>query len=410
MLRICALCVVAACARPTHTQAPRVSLAGGVERDIADGQTHQYEVELAADTVMFAEVDQLGVDVTLSTYDPDGTQLKTFDSPTGSKGTEQVRIDAKRAGTYRIDVSTFPGQQGKYRARVVEIVGAAQLAAREAKQRAEIDKFFEDRHDLVAAFIEWAKASAVGDVTGIDRVIGDARVIALGEADHGVHEYLAYRNALAKHLVEQHIVTAILVESGFTEATAVDDYVTGASTATSRDVAPSVFMWGMPAAMRDNVELIEWLHAYNAKASRKVHVYGVDVTGGRDGLFKESRLAVDAALAYLAQHDKAAHQRLDARLAPLLPKFSTAGYLELDAAQRTELTAAINELLAAFKAARDNPEFRRARQHAAMAAVVETFLRQTVTRSTKEDLADVSLDGIRDATMAANVMWALDQE
>ncbi|HEY5921656.1 MAG TPA: erythromycin esterase family protein [Kofleriaceae bacterium] len=413
MLRCWVLGMLVACAArtPAVSTTPKLAPGSSVERDISDGQTHQYEVSLAADTVMFAEIDQLGADVTLSTFGPDGGQLATFDSPTGSKGTELVRVEAAKAGTYRIDVTTFPGQTGKYRARVVEVVTRVELEAREAKERAAIDKFFADRRELVDGVVGWAKQNAIGDdLAGIDKLIGNARVIALGEADHGVREYLAYRNRLAKHLIEKQVVTAILVETGFTEATVVDDYVMGVGAASIRDVAPSLFMWAMPAAPRDNIDLIEWLRAYNAKATRKVHVYGVDVTGGRDGLYKESRRAVDAALGYLAKADAAAHAKLEPRLSPLLPSFTTAGYLELDVAKRGELRSAIEALLDAFKTQRDSVEMRRARQSAAMASVVETFLRTTVARSTKEDLADVSMDGIRDATMAANAMWALGEE
>ena len=287
----------------------------------------------------------------------------------------------------------------------------AERARREAAERAAVDAFFAERAELVTAFVEWAKQHAVrDDLAGLEAVVGDARVIALGEAEHGVHEYLAYRNRLAKHLIEKHGVTALLVESGFTETLAVDEYVTGASAATARDVAPALFSWGMEVAMRDNVELVEWLRAYNAKAARKVHVYGIDVPGGRNGVFAQSRVAVEAALAYLAQHERAAHDRLQPRLAPLVGKFDTAGYLDLTDVQRAELTSAIADLTGAFGAANSTPAFRRARQSAAMAAVLETYFRQTRARSTKQDLADPSLDGIRDAAMAANVMWALAEE
>ncbi|HEU4611189.1 MAG TPA: erythromycin esterase family protein [Kofleriaceae bacterium] len=349
MLRICVACLVVACGRPA-VQAPRVAPGAATERPITSRQTDRDAIRLAT-----------GADV----------------AP--PPNVEPARIEV--------------------------------TSAREPRQRAQADRFFADRQELVDAFVAWAQQDAIGDdLAGVARVIGDARVIALGEADHGVHEYLAYRNRLAKHLVEHAGVTAILVESGFTETTVADDYVTGAGSASSREAAAAVFSWAMPAALRDNVELVEWLRAYNATAARKVHIYGIDVTGGRHGRYTQSRLAADAALAYLAQHDPSAHARLESRLAPLLPRFDVAGYLQLDDAQRSELTSAIAELLAAFKSLPDSAELRRARQHAAMAAVLDTFFRQTRDRSTPKHLADAGLDGIRDATMAANVMWALGEE
>src|SRR5262245_8943582 len=126
MGRCCVWIVLVACAttRPPAVHAPKLAPGAPVEREIAEGQTHQYEVTLAADTVLFAEIDQLGADVTTGTFGHDGTQLSSADGTPGGKGTEHVRIDAKQAGTYRIDVGAAPGQLGKYRVRVVEIVPA----------------------------------------------------------------------------------------------------------------------------------------------------------------------------------------------------------------------------------------------------------------------------------------------
>ncbi|HEX5062362.1 MAG TPA: erythromycin esterase family protein [Kofleriaceae bacterium] len=399
-----------ACARP-HVESPRLAVGAGVEKPIASGETHHYAIELAQDQVLFAAIDQLGADVVVSAYAPDGTKLAEVDSPTGAQGSEQIRVDAKQAGTYRVDVKAFPEQHGAYRARVVEIISAREMAEREAKERAIVEKYFTDRSEVVDGVVAWAKQAAIGDdFAGIEKLVGDARVISLGEADHGVHEYLAYRNRLAKYLIEKLGVTAILVESGFTETTAVDDYVLGIGTASARDVARAVFAWAMPMTLADNLELVEWLRAYNQKAARKVHVYGIDVTGGRNGEMTEGRLAVEASLAYLAQHDRATHAKLEPRLTPLLPRFTVKGYLELTDGQRAELTTAIADLLAAFKTAQDTPELRRARQHAAMAAVLETYFRENRERSLKKESIDDWAASVRDATMAANVIWSLEQE
>lgn len=412
MVRTGVLVALAACAAtPPALKATPLTRSTPIERAIRNGETHRYAVDLPADSVLFADVEQLGADVTVTTYDPAGSRLASFDSPTGNKGLEHVRIDAARSGTYRIDVGTFPGPSGRYRVRVVEVITRQELAEREHNEQAAIAKFFTDRQAFVDAFVAWARQTAIGDdFAGLDAMIASAQVIALGEADHGIVEYLAYRNRMFEYLVEKQQVTALLVESGVTETTLVDDYVMGATSVVPREAAAALFMWGMPAATQTNLELINWLRAHNAKAARRVHVYGIDVTGGRDGLFTESRRAVDAALAYLAKVAPTAHASLQQRLAPLMPSFTTAGYLDLDRAHRAELRSAIEALVDAFTRLPDSAALRRARQHAAMAAVVERILRTTVDRSSKDNLADVGLDGIRDETMAANVMWTLAEE
>ena len=73
------------------------------------------------------------------------------------------------------------------------------------------------------------------DLKPLTTVVGNARVIGLGEAEHGVHEFFAFRNRFLQFAVQALGVTAIAVESGYTESNAVDDYVLG-----SGDLTPSI--------------------------------------------------------------------------------------------------------------------------------------------------------------------------
>src|SRR5262245_9966678 len=148
MLRSCALCVLFACARPA-VQSPRLDAGSDVERTIQDGERHRYSVELGAGGVLLAEVDQLGADVRITTRGPGGTVQRTYDTILSGKGTEHVRIDATKPGTYEVEVFTYPGQRGSYRARTIEIVDAKELWARDVKERAAVEKFFAAQPELV---------------------------------------------------------------------------------------------------------------------------------------------------------------------------------------------------------------------------------------------------------------------
>ena len=130
----------------------------------------------------------------------------------------------------------------------------------------------------------------------------------------------------------------------------------------------------------------------------------MDLTGGRSGLFVESRRALEAVLEYIATANPARHRVHLSRLAPLLPLFDTAHYLDATPAQRAELTSAVSALAA--DAAGDPI----AARHAFVAVELERFFRETRSASTKRELADPSSLGIRDAAMASNVLWALDRE
>src|SRR5690606_11694254 len=56
-------------------------------------------------------------------------------------------------------------------------------------------------------------------------LVGEARVVAIGEPAHGAHEPLALRNRVFRQLVEQQGFTVIALETGLTESRALDAYV-----------------------------------------------------------------------------------------------------------------------------------------------------------------------------------------
>ncbi len=106
---------------------------------------HAYEVELAAGQVLLGTVDQRGVDLFLSIYDPDGKKLADVDSPNGISGPEPVVIRARAKGVFRIEVRGWgedpahppplaPGAPPRrYEARVDEILSDAEYTERLAR-------------------------------------------------------------------------------------------------------------------------------------------------------------------------------------------------------------------------------------------------------------------------------------
>jgi erythromycin esterase len=68
-------------------------------------------------------------------------------------------------------------------------------------------------------------AGPLDDLAWLDRTIGDARVVAIGESSHYNHEFLALRHRLVRHLVQRHGFTTYAMESGFPEGRRVDSWV-----------------------------------------------------------------------------------------------------------------------------------------------------------------------------------------
>jgi erythromycin esterase len=263
----------------------------------------------------------------------------------------------------------------------------------------------------------WLRDNAHGldDLEPLRDVVGDARVVAIGESTHRVHEFYETRHRMTRFLVEELGFTAFVMESGFPEGLRVNDWVLGGPGDLNELLHNGItYHMGKCAEMRDH---LSWLRAYNETHDRKVRFYGMDVPDSA----ASARPAVEFCLEFLADADPAYAAAVSLEFG-YLPADRTGlawaapalhAYLALDAATRNEMTAGINELterLAAQRvvySARTSPDRAElAYRCAATARHVDAFLQAMAAGPNR------TYDGanIRDAAMAENVRWILERE
>ena len=266
-----------------------------------------------------------------------------------------------------------------------------------------------------AAALQWARKTALqpDDLSLLRTVMTRSRIVAFGEAAHGAEDFLQLRNRLIRIGVERFGITAIATETGFAESAAIDAYVQGDGALTP-DLVRDVFTFGAPEAMQANRELLEWLHAYNARrdVKRKVHFYGIEMMGRYHRETQAyARPAFDAALAYATARDSAQARTLAASLEPLLTKLTGKGYAAFTAQERDALTLTTADLVRLFE--RRRVEWATATTRAAFARAFRN------ARNAQNLDADLRIDGWwgdgtdrnqRDASAAETVQWVLDQE
>lgn len=92
-------------------------------RRIKGGQMHSYQVGLEAGQFLHVIVDQRGIDLVATIFDPDGKKVLEANSMNGAMGPEQVRIIAEAPGDYRIDLRSWEKQAraGRYTIRIEEL-------------------------------------------------------------------------------------------------------------------------------------------------------------------------------------------------------------------------------------------------------------------------------------------------
>jgi len=112
-------------------------------------------------------------------------------------------------------------------------------------------------------------------------LVGDAKLVLIGEASHGTHEFYKYRAEITKHLIEEKNFSAVAVEADFPDAYRVNRYARGFGTDQWADEALSDFrrfplwMW----RNSDVLDFVGWLRTHNDKLeiSKKIGFYGIDL-------------------------------------------------------------------------------------------------------------------------------------
>jgi erythromycin esterase-like protein len=112
-------------------------------------------------------------------------------------------------------------------------------------------------------------------------LIGDARVVLLGEASHGTHEFYRERARITRRLIEEKGFGAVAVEADWPDAYRVNRWVRGVSDDRTALEALGGFerfprwMW----RNRDVLEFVDWLQGHNESQAQdeRTGFYGLDL-------------------------------------------------------------------------------------------------------------------------------------
>jgi erythromycin esterase len=120
------------------------------------------------------------------------------------------------------------------------------------------------------------------DLQPMLRRIGDAKIVMLGEASHGTHEYYTWRARISKILIEEKGFNFIAVEGDWPDCYRLNRFIKGydADNKSAFKVLHEFNRW--PTWMWANWEIAalgEWMKKHNAglPANKKAGFYGLDV-------------------------------------------------------------------------------------------------------------------------------------
>jgi len=184
------------------------------------------------------------------------------------------------------------------------------------------------------------------DLEPLREIVGDARVLAVGENAHFVREFGLARRCVSRFLAERCGFTTFAFEFGFSEAFALDPWLQGEGNDDDlAGLSPAAARWGAG-------ELMHWLRRHNTRSSHPLRFVGVDLPEAGGTL----RPALDPVADHLADVDPDALPILRAVLsiADQMASESGAGagpaWAILDVAGQNAMTAGLARLLMRLRA------------------------------------------------------------
>lgn len=271
--------------------------------------------------------------------------------------------------------------------------------------------------------VDWTRKNAVpvtdlapgtplDDLRPVGALLGDARVVFIGEARHDAREHLLFRRRLIELLVTEHGFTVLALEEPLPNARPLDDYIqTGrGDPAGLLDATGNWFIWDT----EEMLGLVEWLRGYNAAADsgRKVRLYGLDITNPAP--------AVENALLFVGRTDSSAAETLrEALRLDLLDRTmwtqTMENYAPLADSDLAGLEQAYDELVGAVERSRDDSAGPAAREEfawvlrEAQTARAANRLFSGARRGMSDPQAYRAGGIIREQAMADNLRWVLER-
>ncbi|WP_344843559.1 erythromycin esterase family protein [Kribbella ginsengisoli] len=243
-----------------------------------------------------------------------------------------------------------------------------------------------------------AADSGLRDLRPLVAMVGNARVVGVGEATHSSSEFFTLKHKILRELVERKGFTTFALEASWSTGLDLDRYIVSGvgdpREIMRRDFQGSYKFWNA----QEYLDLIEWMRSYNRTHARKLHFVG-------DDLGYASPALLDHVIGYVGKTSPTRLNEIKRLYAGIrsdaeYEAWSTA-YLTKPLAERVKLAAAAQRAVVLVESLPVSPERTWAAQHARAIWQMTKFFSFDVTDPKELPKAMY----FRDESMAANTAW-----
>jgi len=232
----------------------------------------------------------------------------------------------------------------------------------------------------------------LSDLEPLGDMVGDARVVAVGESAHGAREFYQIKHRILRYLVRELGFSAFVMESGFAESLAVNKWIQG-GVGDLDEISRTGITYGFGDG-DDMHDQLTWMRGWNETHTHQVRFYGLDLPGSSTSPGPGIR-------ACLARLDAVSGDDALAALGELGTQMeAVARYRSMPARERTRLSRGLAILVERARISSDEVALRCALSVQRLDEMLA--MEWPVVRPT---------DGNpRDQFMADTVQWILDRE
>lgn len=116
--------------------------------------------------------------------------------------------------------------------------------------------------------------SGFDDLKGLREIIGDARIVALGEGTHGTREFFQMKHRLVEFLASEMGFTVFSIEANMPEAYRVDDHVSQGK-GDPKKLLDGMYFWTWNT--QEVLDMIKWMRDFNKAGKKHIRFTGFDM-------------------------------------------------------------------------------------------------------------------------------------
>lgn len=161
------------------------------------------------------------------------------------------------------------------------------------------------------AFTDWARRNAIpletttpgnefSDMAPLGGIVGDARIVELGEATHGASEFFQMKDRMVRYLAAQKGFTVFSIEANMPEAYRLNDFVLNGNG------DPKALLEGMSFWTWNTQEILDmilWMRQYNQSGKGRIEFTGFDM--------QSPAVSLDTVRQFVSKYDPANTPEID---------------------------------------------------------------------------------------------------